>query len=68
MSELDRLANEREAEKLPDEDILEIIRMIRSRLAGYDIKAKPKTKEAEAVNIFDVIKIPEPKIKLVRRI
>jgi uncharacterized protein with von Willebrand factor type A (vWA) domain len=67
MSELDRLANELEAEQLSNEDLEEIIRMVRSRLAGYDAKSRAKTEEAETVNIFEVVKVPEPTIKLVRR-
>jgi hypothetical protein len=67
MSELDRLANELEAEQLSNEDLEEIIRMVRSRLAGYDIKARAKTQEAETANIFDVVKIAPPVIKLNRR-
>jgi hypothetical protein len=67
MSELDRLANELETEQLTNEDLEEIIRMVRTRLAGYDAKSRAKTEEAETVNIFDVVKVPEPVVKLVRR-
>ena len=67
MSELDRLANELEVEKLTNEDIEEIIRMVRSRLAGYDVKSRARTEEAETANIFDIIKMPEPKVRLNRR-
>ena len=67
MSELNRLAAELEAEQLTNEDIEEIIRMVRTRLSGYDAGAKPRTQEAESANIWDVIKMPQPTIKLVRR-
>ena len=67
MSELNRLAAELEAEQLTNEDIEEIIRMVRTRLAGYDAGARAKTQEAEGANIWDVIKLPEPTVKLVRR-
>jgi len=67
-TELDRLANELEAEHLTNEDIENIILMVRQRLAGYDAHARAKTQEAESVNIFDVVKIEQPTIKLKRRI
>jgi hypothetical protein len=69
MSELDRLANELEAEQLSNEDLEEIIRMVRSRLAGYEKQPRShaKTEEVETANIWDVVKMPEPKIKMVRR-
>ena len=67
MNELNRLAAELEAEQLTNEDLEEIIRMVRSRLAGYDASARAKTGEAESANIWDVVKVPEPTVKLVRR-
>jgi len=68
MSELDRLANELEAEQLTSEDLDNIIKMVRSRLSGYDMgNLKVKTSEAEDVNIFDVIKVAPPKVNIVRR-
>jgi hypothetical protein len=67
-TELDRLASELEAEQLTNEDIENIILMVRQRLAGYKMDARAKTQEAETVNIFDIVKVPEPTIKLRRRI
>jgi hypothetical protein len=67
-TELDRLASELEAEQLTNEDIEAIILMVRQRLAGYDAGARARTQEAESVNIFDVVKVPEQTIKLKRRI
>jgi hypothetical protein len=68
MNELNRLANELEAEQLTDEDIDNIIQMVRQRLSGYDAGARVKSAAAESANIWDVVKVPEPTIKLKRRI
>jgi len=68
MTELDRLANELEAEQLTDEDIDLIILEVRKRLAGYDAAARAKTSEAESANIWDIVKAAPPKINLRRRI
>ncbi len=67
MSELNRLAAELEAEQLSNEDLENIIRMVRQRLSGYDAGARARSAEAESANIFDIVKVPEPTVKLVRR-
>jgi hypothetical protein len=68
MNELNRLAEQLEAEELTNEDIENIIMMVRQRLAGYDAGARAKTSEAESVNLMDIVQIPKVEIKLKRRI
>ena len=68
MNELNRLAEQLEAEQLTNEDLDDIIRMVRQRLAGYSAGARAKSEESESVNLMDIVKIPQAEIKLKRRI
>jgi hypothetical protein len=70
MNELNRLANELEAEQFTMEDVEQIIKLTRQRIAGYtagDSKTRVKTESEEKISIWDIVKKPEPSVKLVRR-
>jgi hypothetical protein len=68
MTELDRLANELEAEQFTIDDLEAIIRLTRQRIAGYTASdSKVKTEAEEKISIWDIVKKPEPTVKLVRR-
>lgn len=67
-SELNRLANELEAEQFTMEDLERIIELTRQRIAGYTAgDSRVKTEAEEKISIWDIVKKPEPVVRLNRR-